>query len=1084
MPVDTRTETTFAPADELSATFAASSPPPAVEPAPAPGRVVGRYVVLSLLGAGGMGAVYAAYDPELDRKIALKLLRPDAVSVDSARLLREARALAKLAHPNVVSVFDVGTVDAGVFIAMEFVDGVTVTEWLQQKNRRVHDILDLFAAAGRGLAAAHQASVIHRDFKPDNMMVGHDGRVRVLDFGLARRVHDPQVTGVPRDDPRDPGDLALTREGALLGTPAYMAPEQWHGEVAEARTDQFSFCVALWEALYGERPFRGGTTMALMNSVTRGQIQPPTRNDRRVPTWVRRALERGLSLSPADRYPTMDALLAALAHHGRRRRQWLVAGLAALALAGGGALGLRARRVAACEAAGAAVTSVWNAAAEQTLRDTLAATQINYAETTLQKLLPRLEQWTRNWSRTRERLCLDAEVDGTLTPEFADLATTCLEEQLDELSALLAALAGSARADVPRWIPAVAGLPDPSQCADWTALKRRPALPAEPAARTRFVELRHDLSAVHALLAAGRHAEGLARAETLLAAAEELGHRPLAVEARATLAELASNLDDRDRAEREYKRAFVEAGAIGLDDTAANAAVQLVGIIGADDERPAEGRQWSQPADMLVRRLGQERGLLGARLLSREAAVARAQGHYDDALAFYRRALAIREELLGPEHPDVAGTYNNLAAVQRNLGAYDDALATHRRALAIQREALGPDHPELAATYNTLALLEQARGDYEQAQSLLEQALAIGRPAFGDDDLQVATFLNNLGRVHHVRGDYEQAQSLLEQALAIRETKLGKADLDVAITLQNLGLLHMVRGDRLAARALFERVLAIRERQLPEDHPELVNILDSLGTVLFRLGDYDRARELHRRVLATQERRLGPDHPNVGNSLRNLALVEHALGDTAGARALAERALAIGERSLGPDHPDVAALLNTLATIDRRRDPAAAEAMLARALAISLASKGPRHPATATSLHKLGELLLGRGAIDESEARLREALAIREALGPDVPEVADVLAALGDLELARGRPAAAIPLLERALQIRGQAGIPARQLAEVRFALARALRDAPAGHGRDVPRARRLAELAADGLRTAGPAAKGDLAAVEAWLRQ
>ena len=214
-------------------------------PQPLHRATIGRYVALSLLGMGGMGTVYAAYDPDLERKVALKLVRSHASRTDGARLLREARALARLSHPNVVSVHDVGAVDgsdgAEVFIAMEFVEGVTVARWLGQRPRSTREILDVFLAAARGLSAAHAAGLVHRDLKPDNMMVGDDGRTRVMDFGLARAARAPAPELHPDDSQTrgdgGPIDARLTRDGALLGTPPYMAAEQWHGRDVDARTD-------------------------------------------------------------------------------------------------------------------------------------------------------------------------------------------------------------------------------------------------------------------------------------------------------------------------------------------------------------------------------------------------------------------------------------------------------------------------------------------------------------------------------------------------------------------------------------------------------------------------------------------------------------------------------------------------------------------------------------------------------------------------------------------------------------------------------------------------------------------------------
>ncbi len=283
-----------------------------------PGTRVGRYEIVRPLGAGGMGIVYLAYDPTLDRPIALKLLRPELRSAQ-ARLLREGQSVARLAHPNVVRVFDIGSDGDDLFVAMEYIDGETLGGWLAAERRQPRAIFELFAAAGRGLAAAHAAGLVHRDFKPDNVLVGRDGRVVVTDFGLARLDADETPT-----TPAAPGagtlplTLTLTRTGSLLGTPAYMSPEQLRGEIADARSDQFSFCVAHWEALFGSRPFRIPRSASLeevRHAVEGGVAEPATPIP---PALVpaERALRRGLSVDPRDRFPEVAALLTALAPSG------------------------------------------------------------------------------------------------------------------------------------------------------------------------------------------------------------------------------------------------------------------------------------------------------------------------------------------------------------------------------------------------------------------------------------------------------------------------------------------------------------------------------------------------------------------------------------------------------------------------------------------------------------------------------------------------------------------------------------------------------------------------------------------------
>jgi serine/threonine protein kinase len=277
------------------------------------GTRVGRYVVQELVGTGAMSTVYAAHDPDLDRLIALKLLRShDGGDELRARLFREAKAMARLSHPDVITVHDVGAYGALLFVAMELVVGGTLRDWLAREARDWRQVLAVFLRAGRGLACAHAAGLVHRDFKPDNVLVGDDGRVRVTDFGLARGVRE--VAG-PGEDlgsfPGDALDATITRTGALVGTPAYMAPEQLLGASADARSDMFGFSVALYEALYGERPFAGTNIAALRTSTASGVLRAAPLTSP-VPEAVREVLVRGLRPRPDDRFPSMDALLCAL----------------------------------------------------------------------------------------------------------------------------------------------------------------------------------------------------------------------------------------------------------------------------------------------------------------------------------------------------------------------------------------------------------------------------------------------------------------------------------------------------------------------------------------------------------------------------------------------------------------------------------------------------------------------------------------------------------------------------------------------------------------------------------------------------
>jgi serine/threonine protein kinase len=312
------------------------------------GTELGRYVVLEHLGSGGLGDVFTAWDPELDRKVALKLLKSSAYGrVDLSRLhgrlLREAQAMARLSHPNVVIVHDVGLSDSRIFIAMEFVDGHTLKDWVKEKQRPWKVIRDALLQAGEGLIAAHNAGLVHRDFKPSNVLVDHEGRVRVLDFGLARRPTDERNSIDEAMEISDPGtsgraliDESITQTGTVLGTPAYMAPEQYSQEMVDNLADQFAFCVTAFEAFYGQRPFQGKGE-DLVQAILQGQITWP-KDQGKIPKFMRKAILRGLSVDPSQRFPSMRDLLKAMQADRRSKRTMFAAlGFSVLLSGGGGA---------------------------------------------------------------------------------------------------------------------------------------------------------------------------------------------------------------------------------------------------------------------------------------------------------------------------------------------------------------------------------------------------------------------------------------------------------------------------------------------------------------------------------------------------------------------------------------------------------------------------------------------------------------------------------------------------------------------------------------------------------------------------
>ncbi|MCY1009547.1 serine/threonine-protein kinase [Nannocystis pusilla] len=377
---------------------------------------IGRFRVGETLGQGGMGVVYAADDEQLDRRVALKVIRPEVVARapgEHGRLVREARALARLSHPNVVQVFEVGEHAGVVFIVMELVPGTTMAHWLAGAPRQSEDILRRFVEAAHGLAAAHRAGIVHRDFKPANALVGEDGRVRIVDFGLARgeRLADRTVTTASESE--DSASSATATTGSLAGTPAYMSPEQLVGAACDARSDQFSFCVALYEALHGSRPF---TVEAILACAQAGGRAPVLPHAKHMPRWLCRLLTRGLALRAEDRYPAMTRLIAEIEGAlGRRRRARMFAlGVPAMiaAAVAGHQLSPASAEFIGCPAPEAALVGVWDDAGRAAVATAIATTAAPFAPTVRDRVVEALDVYAGVWARARHDACQSSVTPG------------------------------------------------------------------------------------------------------------------------------------------------------------------------------------------------------------------------------------------------------------------------------------------------------------------------------------------------------------------------------------------------------------------------------------------------------------------------------------------------------------------------------------------------------------------------------------------------------------------------------------------------------------------------------------------------
>ncbi|MBK9754073.1 MAG: serine/threonine protein kinase [Nannocystis sp.] len=810
------------------------------------GATLGRYLVIERLGAGGMGVVYAAYDPELDRKVAIKLLRSEVAGdpeLARARLVREAQAMAKLSHPNVVAVHEVRTFGEQVFVAMAFVAGGTLAGWIEGTKRGWREVLGMFLETGRGLAAAHAAGVVHRDFKPDNVLIG-DGRPQVTDFGLARVVAAPELAQPGPFDPLSSAAIGLTQAGAVMGTPAYMAPEQHLGLVADARSDQFAFCVALWQGLYGQLPFAGETLHELALAVTSGQLATAPRGE--VPTWLQRVLVRGLSVDPATRWPTIEALLAALADDPsrarRRRLGWLAGAGLALGL-GLAAWRVQARQAAVCVESGAAVATVWNPAAREAVRAALLATGEPYAADAWARVEGRVDAWSEAWRRAQLRAC-------EVRDELSGPRLVCLGDRLRELRSLVGLLSAADSEVAARAVQAAASLPSIAVCDDpiWLAATIKP--PEDAAVRARVEAEREHLSQAAAQLRGGHYDAGQALASAALAVAEDLDYAPLRAEALVQVGVAQELQGEYAAAAASLEAAYNLAARTGHDEVAALATIALTRVAGKRLAQHAAGLVWSRVAAVIVARLGEEEGLLGADLRSEVGQVLDARGDSAAAIVQAREALAIREARLGSEHPDVATSLHNLGVASLHRGARDEAADYLERALTIRRAVLGAEHPEVAASYNWLGNTSTARGQNDQAIALHRAALAIREKTLPPDHPDIASSLNNLGGCLSNEGDHEAALALQRRALAICERTLAPEHPDIAASWSNLGSIYAGLGRHAEARTHYQQALRRWERSLGPNHPALAFALLGIGKSYLEEGDAAAALEPLERALA------------------------------------------------------------------------------------------------------------------------------------------------------------------------------------------------------------------------------------------
>ncbi len=804
------------------------------------GTAVGRYLIVERIGAGGMGIVYAAYDPELDRKIAIKLLR--SAGDLQVRLLREARSVARLSHPNVIAVFDVGLYDDRVFLAMELLSGGTLRSWSREGKRSWKECLAQFIKAGRGLEAAHSAGVIHRDFKPDNVLVDANGRVCVTDFGLARSVLSEERTPPLPVAPAST-DETLTREGALVGTPAYMAPEQIRGEPADARTDLFTFCVALYESLYGQRPFAGGSLRETLEEMKAGRIRPPPKGTK-VPSRLARILFRGLSFEPGERFQSLDALLDELERFSSpSSRRWLVAAAlvasASIGLAGWVAI---ERRRHLCQGSEQLLAGVWDPPSKSAIQQAFRAVQRRGAEDAFAPLEKVLDSYASAWVAGRTEACQATRVRGEQSEQTLELRMLCFDRRLKELKALARRLREADQKTVESAIPASYGLTNLSACSEAEAVAAGAWLPSEPSLAESVAQLRLRLADARVLRLTGNLAGAKEQAAKVVDQARVLGFRPLLAEALRFYGHVLYNSFDVANAERVLHEGVAVADALHYDEVSAQAWIELVWCAGlkTDADRAEEIAQHARAA---IERMGGNKRL-EADLENAMGSVALRLGRPPaEGLAHFQRARALAQEVEGERSPTAIRALHNMATALDYAERDAESVDVGLEALKLVEKVYGPQSATWAVYAGNVAHALRKLDRLDEALDFARRALTLVERTNGENHPEGLLARLNIGEILLRQGKASEALAMFERSRAIMESAPSKYRDWLAEAESGIGRSHLDMGASQAAIDWLERSLKTLEAG-PSDPRDFVTVRFALARAL-----WESKRDL-RRALA------------------------------------------------------------------------------------------------------------------------------------------------------------------------------------------------------------------------------------------
>jgi serine/threonine protein kinase len=841
------------------------------------GGTIDRYRVLEQVGRGAMGVVYRAHDPKLGRDVAVKLASAGLPGTggpdDPARLKAEAQTLARISHPNVVTILDVGEHDGEVFLAMELVRGPTLRRWLDAQRRPWTEILPVLCAVGRGLAAVHAAGLIHRDVKPGNIMVGDDGRVRLMDFGLASLVVDDAVTlaGSVGDGPS--GSVPSEAFSHPRGTLPYMAPEQHRRRSLDPRADQFSLCVTMHEALYREHPFEGDSPLGIAAAIVEGRLRPLPA-DAPVPAGVGRVLRRGLAAMPGDRWPDVDTLLRAIEQVAARPRRlrWIAgSSLGALVVAGTMMVAVEWKSASdPCEGVERAIEGAWGPARQAEVKARFEVAGAAFVETSWPRVDEAMGRYRDEWSAARVSTCRM----GTVGEDVAE-RVGCLERHRRAFEGLAHELARADDVTVRMALEAAGRLAPVSECEDSRQSSKRDHGPRDPAERARHDELAQRIAEVRALAILERYGAVLDALVELEPAVRASGRPDLLGELLAVRGSAERNLGRADVAAHAFEESYFAFESTGDQQRSASSALRLADLLIELGRRSDDARTWLRRGEAVLGRLDEIDAELEVQHQRVLGGIAELDGDLDAMVEHHRRALELAEQQRGPEAFTSLiqrEAYGNALFV---AGRSDEAIQTLREVIDGYERLVGPHHPATISPMTNLAAVLASTGRDEAAVEVLERAIAVTEDGHPLERPLAAMALRTLAFIRVGQQRFDEARRLAERRLALQQALTPEPDLLLADAIGSLATIDQIGGRNDEAALGYRRqldMLSTLGQEAADAYREaLANWVVALSSVM-------TPTEVLARLEPEVERlseMLGPEHPSTILGRLELASVRH-----------------------------------------------------------------------------------------------------------------------------------------------------------------------------------------------------------------